>query len=61
MQKKILLSLILLQGCSATTPTNNTAAEQLIEPPNMRSISATSGQGMQGEQAVQTPLSADLF
>ena len=61
MQKKLLLSLILLQGCSTTSPTNNTAAEQLIEPPNIRPVSATQGNGIQGGQAMQNPLSADQW
>ena len=55
MQKKLLISLILLQGCSAS-PSKNTAAEQLIEPPNIRSISAKPDKGIQGGQRMQNPL-----
>ena len=61
MQKKILLSLMLLQGCSTNTPANNTAAEQLIEPPNLRSVSATQDKGIQAGQNMQNPLSADQW
>lgn len=56
MQKKLLISLILLQGCSTTAPTQKTAAEQLIEPPDIRHASAAPDKGIQGGQRMQNPL-----
>ena len=58
MKKKLLISLVLLQGCNAQVQPVNSAVEQLIEPPSIRAGSTT---GIQGEQAMQTPLSADQW
>lgn len=60
MQKKFLLSLILLQGCSHTSG-NMTAAEKLIEPPDIRPISATLNSGIQGERSMQNSLYGDQW
>jgi len=55
--KKLLISLILLQGCTISSPTdNNTAVEQLIEPPDLRTINSSSEASAQGKQ-----MSSNLF
>lgn len=60
MQKKILLSMILLQGCSHTSD-NMTAAEQLIEPPDIRPISANLNSGNQQRRSMQNSLYGDQW